>query len=78
MTGKSSHPIITEEPLLDRNEVAALLGISVKTVGRQQDMGKFLSGFKVGSQWRWLRSEFLLWRNAGCPNPSDWKLKRGA
>jgi len=64
--------------LLDRRAVAAMLGIDVRTVSRQQETGKILPGFKVGSQWRWLRTEFLSWVNAGCPNPRDWKLNRGA
>lgn len=61
---------MTVEPeLLDRHEVALLLGISTRTVEYKAASGElpgFVRLFRSSARWR--RSVLLEWISAGCPD----------
>jgi len=51
------------EPLIDANEVSALLGLHPKTVQLMARTGK-LPGIRVGKFWRFRKSEIDHWLRA--------------
>lgn len=53
--------------LLDVQAVAALLGISSRTVYRLSDAGRMPGPVKLGSLVRWNRAVIDEWVSAGCP-----------
>lgn len=53
--------------LLDVQAVAALLGISARTVYRLSDAGRMPGPVKLGSLVRWNRAAIDEWIAAGCP-----------
>jgi predicted DNA-binding transcriptional regulator AlpA len=70
--------LVGTSELIDANRLAELLDVCKRTVHRLRSRGKMLQPFRVGAQWRWRLSEVTRWIEAGCPDPGDWKLKRGA
>lgn len=53
--------------LLDVHAVAAMLGVSPRTVYRLSDAGRMPSTLRLGSLVRWDRAALDEWIAAGCP-----------
>jgi predicted DNA-binding transcriptional regulator AlpA len=61
------------EPLLiDRAELARLLGRSVASIDRDDAAGRLPAALKLGASKKWRRAEILAWTEAGCPDRATW------
>ena len=58
---------IEELKMLSKNEIASLLGVSIRTVQRKQDLGEIPAPVRIGKSVRWVRSQIEEWILAGCP-----------
>ncbi len=58
----------TPQLLLTAKQVAALLGISWRTVYRLNDSGKMPKAVKVSGATRWNKKAILRWIELDCPN----------
>lgn len=56
------------EQLLDVCDVAALLGLGVRTVWKHHDSGLLPRAVRIGGCVRWRRADIDKWINAGCPD----------
>lgn len=82
--GKSVADDEAIQPLLTSSEVAAILKVSVKTLGRLRENGE-LRGLLVGRQWRYEPKDILKYREqqrdksaAPAPKPSQRVVRRVA
>jgi len=57
-----------EPLLLSVREVAALLGVSTRTVYRLADDDRMPRGLRIGGVLRWRRAELDRWIASGCPD----------
>lgn len=57
----------SESLLVTADEVAALLGISTRTLWRLCSGGRCPTPLRLGGNTRWRRSEVELWVAQGCP-----------
>jgi excisionase family DNA binding protein len=53
--------------LITADEVAALLGLSARTVWRMHSAGKLPEPIRLGRAVRWRHKEIDAWIEAGCP-----------
>jgi predicted DNA-binding transcriptional regulator AlpA len=58
---------LTESPLIDVNDFAALLSCSAKHVRRMADAGRCPPPIRLGALMRWNRKVVDEWITAGCP-----------
>jgi predicted DNA-binding transcriptional regulator AlpA len=71
--GDSSLPVA---PLLYRPpELAAVLGISSRSLWRLDAAAKLPQAVRIGAAKRWRRAEIEAWIDAGCPARSAWDLR---
>lgn len=60
--------------LIDANEVARRLGLSVRTIWRLNSAGKLPSPVPIGGKSkRWRAEEITTWVAAGCPARPLWE-----
>ena len=57
----------TTPVLIAATELAELLGISVRTVWRNESNGNLPAPVRLGGLVRWRRSEIMHWIDEGCP-----------
>ncbi|GJM43343.1 MAG: hypothetical protein DHS20C21_01850 [Gemmatimonadota bacterium] len=58
-----------DSPLIDREELAALLTCSTRTVARLSSDSLLPAPIRLGGMVRWRRSQILDWIEDGCPAP---------
>jgi excisionase family DNA binding protein len=63
----------TRAALLDVDALAAMVGVSTRTVRRLVDAGKFPQPVRLGGCVRWSRVVVEAWIAAGCPNCRKWR-----
>jgi len=68
--------ICSEVLLIDIQEVARLLGVSVKTARRMDSRGKLPLSITPCKTKRWRLEEVKRWVNAGCPGRLKWENMR--
>ena len=61
---------------VDADGLAVLLGVSRRTVRRQDDGGKIPVAIMIGSCKRWSRAEIEAWLHAGAPDRRQWNAMR--
>jgi hypothetical protein len=61
------------EPLLNRSELAALLGISTRSLDRRRAAGEVLDPLPGPGQPRWRPAEVSAWIEAGRPRAETWR-----
>lgn len=61
---------------VDAIQLAALLGLSVRTVRRLDASGKLPCSVRIGGAVRWRRDEIEAWLAAGCPDRQKWESIR--
>ena len=62
--------------LVDADGLAVLLGVSRRTVRRQDDGGMIPAAIMIGSCKRWSRAEIEAWLHAGAPDRRQWNAMR--
>lgn len=76
--GKGRDPLEDEQhpdPLLvSAKELARLLGISLKTIGRRRQTRHIPPPVQVGSLVRWQLATIIAWVADGCPHMDDWDM----
>lgn len=60
-------PVAEPPRMLDVAAVAAMLGLSIRTVYRLTDAGEMPNPIKLGGSNRWDRLTVEKWIDAGCP-----------
>jgi len=55
--------------LLSANQVAELLGVSVRTLWRLLSAGKLPAPVRLGGSVRWRNADIRQWIDEGCPPP---------
>ncbi|MEK6676612.1 MAG: hypothetical protein AABZ47_13290 [Planctomycetota bacterium] len=67
------------EPLaVDAKALAALIGISVRTVRTHDAGGKLPRGIKIGGRKVWIVDEIKRWLVAGAPDRVAWEARKAA
>ena len=59
------------------NQVAAMLGVSVRQVWRLHATGRLPRAIRLGNCVRWRRAEIEAFVEAGCPTREKWECLRG-
>jgi predicted DNA-binding transcriptional regulator AlpA len=59
--------------LLDAQELAEELRLSLRHVRRLDDTGKLPRPIRLGKSVRWARAEIVRWIEAGCPDRATWE-----
>ena len=59
-----------ENLLVDVEAVAAMLGVSTRSVWRLSDAARMPRPVRLGTSVRWKRDEVAGWIGAGCPRPA--------
>ena len=62
--------------LVDANQVAELLDVSIRHVRRLHAAGRLPKHVLLGSSVRWVRSTVEAWTEDGCPDPRIWEANR--
>lgn len=62
---------VPEPLLISAQELAPLLGISVRTLWRLVSEGKVVSPVHLGGSTRWRMDEVRRWIADGCPRPEN-------
>ena len=62
-----------EHALLDKKEVSALFGCSVRHIYRLVETGQMPAPVRLGSLPRWSKKALVRWIEAGCPAQAEWK-----
>ncbi len=78
MNGDDGHDNGAEPVLLDVRQVAALLGVSTRTVYRLADSGLMPRPVRLGALVRWPRAAVEEWIAAGCPSCRGQPARRQA
>lgn len=61
-------PSVDAAWLITANQLAALLGVSIRTLWRLRRTGKVPPPVRIGSCIRWRIEEVQAWLDAGCPS----------
>jgi len=64
--------------LLSANDLAKLLGLSLRSIRNLDSAGKLPRPLRVGGSVRWRRAEIFSWIDSGCPNRETWAARRAA
>ncbi len=64
--------------LVDRQGLAALLGLSLRNLDRRRTRGEILDPTIRGRQPRWLIEDVEDWLRAGAPPAQTWRQQRQA
>lgn len=62
--------------LLDAQELADELRLSLRHVRRLDDTGKLPRAIRLGKSVRWSRAEIEQWIAAGCPDRETWEEEK--
>jgi excisionase family DNA binding protein len=62
--------------LIDADELARLLGVSVRHVRRMDAGGEIPRAVRLGRSVRWRRDEIIAWIVAGVPDRDRWETLR--
>lgn len=65
-----------ESRLLSAKDLAAMLGVSRRTVSRLKSAGKLPRPIRIGGSERWRRDELADWLQAGCPDRRTWEARQ--
>jgi excisionase family DNA binding protein len=66
------------DPLLvSSQELAALLGVSVRHLAGLRSSGRLPSPIRLGRSIRWDREEITDWIAARCPSRDQWEIRAG-
>jgi len=60
----------TAPMLIGADDVARIMGVSVRTLWRMLSAGKVPSPLRIGRNTRWRASELTAWIDRGCPSLS--------
>jgi excisionase family DNA binding protein len=64
--------------VVDANQLADMLGLSVRTVRRLDSSGKLPKPIRIGGAVRWRVAEIEAWLAADCPDRAEWETKKKA
>jgi excisionase family DNA binding protein len=78
VTTDSSTAAGSDSLVIDAVELARLLMISTKTLGRLDAEKKLLPAIRIGRQRRWLRHKVDAWLEAGAPCQRVWERMQSA
>lgn len=63
-----------ERPLaVDARQLAAMLGLSVRTIRRLDSAGRLPRPIRIGGAVRWKHEEICAWVRADCPDRQHWE-----
>jgi len=62
---------------VDANQLAEMLGLSVRTIRRLDCSGKLPKPVRIGGAVRWRRDEIDAWLAVGCPDRDKWEASKG-
>jgi excisionase family DNA binding protein len=61
--------------LITARQVAASLGVSLRTVRSWDSGGRLPRPVRIGRSTRWRAEELQRWTSAGCPRRVDWEAQ---
>lgn len=75
-TEDSGHTLDNEEALLDKQQVARTLGISIRTVDNLVKAGDFPPGVRIGRFLYWSQRTIATWRRNQFASQEQWRPRR--
>lgn len=64
----------TEAVLIDAGKLAAVLGVSLRTIRSWDSSGRLPQPLRIGRTVRWRSGEIERWMTAGAPRRADWAI----
>lgn len=68
---------LNQARVIDAQQLAEILNLSVRTVRRLDSSGKLPRPLRIGGAVRWSLEEISAWIAAGCPDRQKWENTRG-
>jgi prophage regulatory protein len=75
-TASRGQASVSEPIVLNAEQVAQTLGVSVRTIRRLDCAGKLPKPVRIGGAVRWRRDELEAWVAADCPDREKWEPMR--